>query len=79
MIKWTLFNNGVGLIIKKINRRVIVAITKLLEVDNSSEEPSRELFVSVTFKSEEISVVLINDNADGAGTGSKWITLIILK
>lgn len=79
MIKWTLFNNGVGLIIKKINRRVIVAITKLLEVDNSSEEPSKELFVSVTFKSEEISVVLINDNADGAGTGSKWITLIILK
>ena len=79
MIKWTLFNNGVGLRIKKINRRVIVAITKLLEVDNSSEEPSRELFVSVTFKSEEISVVLINDNADGAGTGSKWITLIILK
>ena len=45
-----MFNNGVGLIIKKINRRVIVAITKLLEVDNSSEEPSKELFVSVTFK-----------------------------
>ena len=67
MIKWTLFNNGVGLIIKKISRRVIVAITKLLEVDNS---PVNACWLLVVFSFDDIS---------DAGVGSKWITLIILK